>query len=165
MYNIYTCDDHPGSILPPGGGSDGWRVGQAMKGGGVDVAIGVVVDMAVGRVDQVVDVTVGEDDQGVGEVVELVAVALGSTNFIKAVSISDKISLKSAAAEGGVVNTGVGTEGPDIPIPEVDVEGGTDVEGEVELEPKVVEDDEVRVGGGEAVLELTVVLVLQLVSS
>ena len=65
--------------------------------------------------------------------------------------------MKSAAVEGGVVNTGVGTEGLDIPIPEVDVEGGTDVEGEVDLEPKVVEDDEVRVGGGEAVLELTVV--------
>ena len=76
---------HPGSILPPGGGSEGWRDGQAIKGGGVDVAIGSVVDMAVGGVDLVVDVAV-----------ELVAVGLGPNRFIKFASTSDNISLKSA---------------------------------------------------------------------
>ena len=35
------------------------------------------------------------------------AVGLGSINSIKAVSISEKIRLKSAAAEGGVVNTNI----------------------------------------------------------
>ena len=56
---------HPGSILPPGGGSDGWQVGQAMKGCGVDVvidvAVGVVVDVTVVGIDRVVAV---EDCRG-----------------------------------------------------------------------------------------------------